>query len=122
MYAPDEEVSVPSASDSKKYEEGKGSSCAAPAFGGIVALLKQCGRECGVNVNHILVKKIFSKMTINLDGENILCPKDFFLEYGTKDKCKNELMSSNLVCSNLPVYDCLLLNDNAMYEHCNNTI
>lgn len=97
VYAPGEKVSVPSAFDNKKYEEGKGSSCAAPAIGGIVALLKQYGRECGVNVNHILVKKIFSKMTINLDGENILCPKDFFLEYGTKDKFKklvDELQSS----------------------------
>ena len=89
VYAPGEMVSSPSANNNSNYLEGKGSSCAAPAIGGIVALLMQQARECGVQVSNIeLLKKLFSHMTKKIDGCDVLSPKEFFLEHGRKDKFK----------------------------------
>ena len=93
VYAPGEKVSVLSATNNHGYQEGKGSSCAAPAIGGIVALLMQHARESGVPVNNTeLLKKIFirmkKKVTQNNETHDVYKPKDFFLEYDTSEKLK----------------------------------
>ena len=93
VYAPGEKVSVPSATNDHGYQEGKGSSCAAPAIGGIVALLMQQARECGVQVNDIeLLKKMFSRMkkkvVQNGETHDVFKPKDFFHKYDTHNKLK----------------------------------
>lgn len=96
-YAPGVDVPHPSANHNVKYDLSRGSSIAAPAIAGIVGLMKQLGRDSDIKVNMDLVKKLFSKMTINLHDESVLDPKKFFLVYGTKDKFKklvNELQSS----------------------------
>ena len=100
VYAPGEKVSFPDHIDEDSYRKGGGTSCAAPAIGGIVALLMQLARKSGVEISKLnvqLIKKIFSHMKIPTSmpgGEKmVLDPNDFFDRYGTPDKFNNFLQS-----------------------------
>jgi hypothetical protein len=99
MFAPGEAVRYPADTNNSMYRKGSGTSCAAPAIGGIVALLMQLARKSGVEINDVeLVKKIFSHMetevtTTTSDGKGkkveVLNPKYFFGKYGTQDEFKD---------------------------------
>ena len=93
VYAPGVNVSAPCDDNNYLYRECKGSSCAAPAIGGIVAVLLHCAREYGVPINNVKVlKEIFScmkaKVEVNGEIKEVLSPKKFFREYDTADKFK----------------------------------
>ena len=99
MYAPGETVYAPGVTSNSKYQKGRGTSFAAPAIGGIVALLIQLAQRPGVQIklSMELIKKIFKKMTYPLNPssecllgreERFLSPKDFFNEYGTESEFK----------------------------------
>ena len=83
VYAPGEKVLAPTSGNNKNFQVAKGTSCAAPAIGGVVALLLQCASTVGVHVSEVKVlKKIFARMLKEVDGNNVLCPKEFFDKYG----------------------------------------
>ena len=52
MYAPGE-VYAPGVTSNTKYQKCHGTSCAAPAIGGIVVLLKQMGRKSGFQISDV---------------------------------------------------------------------
>ena len=52
MYAPGE-VYASGVISNMKYQKYHGTSCAAPAIGGIVALLKQMGCKSGFQINDV---------------------------------------------------------------------
>ena len=100
MYAPGE-VCAPGVASNTKYQKGCGTSFAAPAVGGIVALLMQLACKWDVQLNVELIKDIFKKMTYPLnpcipssecllggEPERFLNPKDFFNKYGTESEFK----------------------------------
>ena len=97
VYAPGEQVSFPDHLDERNYRKGDGTSFAAPAIGGIVALLMQLARNSGVEISDVqLIKKIFSHNdmkteTTMWDGKKkmVLDPNYFFGRYGTPDKFKD---------------------------------
>ena len=96
VYGPGEKVAVPSHDSNTIYQQGKGSSCAAPAIGGIVALLMHYACQSGVTVNNVeLLKKIFSDITCTeeVDDKKVFIPTKFFGEYNTKDKFKTFIES-----------------------------
>ena len=79
VYAPGERVFAPSSNDNRNFQVVKGTSCAAPAIGGVVALLLQGAATIGIHINDIkILKKIFSHMLKEVDGNHVLCPKEFF--------------------------------------------
>ena len=97
VYAPGEAVYAPVDNHNSKYREVHGTSFAAPAIGGIVALLMQCAHGNGdVIINSVeLVKTIFSHMitveqTTMPDGKEknveVFNPAYFFGEYDTPYK------------------------------------
>ena len=100
VYAPGESVCYPADTNNSKNQKGRGTSCAAPAIGGIVALLMQLAHKSGVKINNVqLIKKIFSHMKTKVPtptpGEmeekiaTVYNPKKFFCEfYETPDKFK----------------------------------
>ena len=100
VYAPGVGVRHPADTNNIKYLSGRGTSCAAPAIGGIVALLMQLAHKSGVKINDVqLIKKIFSYMKTKVQtptpGEmeektvTVYDPKKFFCElYETPDKFK----------------------------------
>ena len=97
VFAPGENVYAPVDNDNSKYQKVNGTSYAAPAIGGIVALLMQLARDGGVEISKVdvqLIKKILSHMkrevTIStLQGKKkkmVYNPKKFFSElYETPD-------------------------------------
>jgi hypothetical protein len=95
VYAPGDNVSFPDHIDERTYQKASGTSCAAPAIGGIVALLMQLAHRSGDKINNAeSIKTIFSHMkreTPTPGGEKkmVLDPKYFFGEYGTTDKFKD---------------------------------
>ena len=99
VYAPGVKVHFPDHIDEKSYRTGDGTSCAAPAIGGIVALLMQLALKGDVDIsksNVQLIKKIFSCMKIPTTpgGEKkVLDPNDFFGRYGTPKKFNDFLQS-----------------------------
>jgi subtilisin family serine protease len=101
VYAPGEAVCFPADTSNSNYRKGGGTSCAAPAIGGIVALLMQLARRSGDELNNTKsIKRIFSLMkreviTTTSDGKGEMVevpnPKYFFGEYGTPDKFQDFL-------------------------------
>ena len=98
VYAPGEDVCVPSHTDDSTYQKVAGTSFAAPAIGGIIALLLQLAHKSGIEINNVeLVKRILSHMKekVKLSMPNgrkeevvVFSPKKFFCEYDTPDKFK----------------------------------
>lgn len=85
VYAPGENISAPTSFDNKTYQVVGGTSCAAPAIAGIVALLLQCASSTDIHINNIeTLKKIFQHMKKEIDGtlSDLLCPVDFFEVHG----------------------------------------
>ena len=98
VYAPGEAICFPADTSNRKYRKGGGTSCAAPAIGGIVALLMQLARKSDDKINNTkAIKMIFSHMKRKVTEKKIevLDPKYFFDEYGTPDKFKIFLQKYN---------------------------
>ena len=88
VYAPGEKISAPTSFDNKNYQRVNGTSCAAPAIAGIVALLLQCASSAGVHINSIgTLKYTLQLMYKEVDDNTILCPVEFF------EKLKDERLS-----------------------------
>ena len=101
VFAPGEGVYAPMDNDNSKYQKVSGTSYAAPAIGGLVALLMQLARDSGVEIRKVdvqLIKKILSRMNKEVekttaDGKKkkitVYNPKQFFSElYETPDTFK----------------------------------
>ena len=98
VYAPGEAVCYPADTSNSKYQKGRGTSCAAPAIGGIGALLMQLARKSGVEISNVqLIKKIFSHMKTEVpttlpdktEEKIVYNPRRFFCElYETPEKFK----------------------------------
>jgi subtilisin family serine protease len=98
MYAPGEGVCAPAGTKNSKYQECRGTSFAAPAIGGIVALLIQMARKSGVEINNVKsIKNIFLHMKTKIattlpakvEEKIVYNPRKFFCEsYETPDKFK----------------------------------
>ena len=100
MYGPGEAVCYPADTNNSKYRKGRGTSCAAPAIGGIMALLMQLAHKSGVKISDVqLIKKIFSHMKTEVATTmpekmekkmvTVYNPRKFFCElYETPDKFK----------------------------------
>ena len=83
VYAPGENVSAPTSVDNKNYQVVSGTSCAAPAIAGIMALLLQCASFADVRINNIeTLKSIFEHMYKKIDDTKLLCPVEFFEKWG----------------------------------------
>jgi subtilase family serine protease len=98
MYAPGVGVCAPASTNNSKYRECRGTSFAAPAIGGIVALLIQMARKSDVEINNVeSIKKIFSHMKreipttlpARVEKKIVYIPRKFFCElYEMPDKFK----------------------------------
>jgi hypothetical protein len=98
MYGPGEAVCFPADTNNSSYRKCRGTSCAAPAIGGIVALLVQLARKSGVEISNVqLIKKIFSRMKTEVvttllaktEEKIVYNPRKFFGEfYEMQDKFK----------------------------------
>ena len=96
VFAPGEDVYAPVDDDNSKYRKVTGTSYAAPAIGGIVALLMQLAHGSGNVIDSVeLVKTIFSQMILEVPttmpnrkekNVEVLNPAYFFGEYDTPYK------------------------------------
>ena len=96
VYAPGEKVSYPHERHNSVYAEGDGTSCAAPAIAGIVALILQHARDIGVKVSTVKRLNCILKghMLKNVDGQSVLNPATFFLQHKNDSRSEFELLLS----------------------------